>query len=695
MTQLNFRNYAGSYQLKIKNAEDLEKVQELDEVHWAAVSIPTNSLHCDKTFLACVDTDKNGRIRPAEFKRALSWMFQVLSDRGRLSEGSDVLRLQDIDTERPEGQKLRTAAELILTNLNLPEANEISLVQIRDVQSIMASAANNGDGIIPPEVTSDTDLAGFISSVMDTVGSQTDACGKQGISEEELKEFFHEAEAYLSWKTKGDLPKNQESTEIMPWGTDTPASYELVKNVEGKIDQFFAQCSLVKFDGKIAARIQLHGKKLEEIDLTDTSKIQSWLKDSSLAFPNPNELLNFEGEINPQFISCLLELKEKVLKRALGDSLKELSVNEWDKVKRIFGSYRMWLESKQGDKVEKLGSDLLRSYLKGSFREKASELIKKDLLVADDLNQIHNLEKLILYQKWLMILANNFVSFEDLYNPNRRALFEMGTLIIDKRQITFTMGVEDYQAHKKVSEKSSMYLLYVKVSGRQDEEITFEIVAPVTSGGAGGLCIGKRGIFFSVDGHEWDAEVMDIVVNPISVLESVKAPFQNVSGFMKKQINKISKSSEDKLVTTDSSTSASSAARDLMLGGGLAIAALGSSFAYITKALSEVNLVQVLLSLLGLAMIILIPGIIAGVTKIRKRDMSKLLEASGWAVNVHMRVNTAMGRLFTRAPYLPKGARKERRDTVSKFLKEFTTTSSLTKPASERRSSAPEVEGGH
>ena len=690
MTQLNFRNYAGSYQLRIKNAEDLEKVQELDEVHWAAVSIPTKSLNCDKTFLAFVDTDKNGRIRPAEFKSALSWLFQVLSDRGRVSEGTDILRLQDIDTNRPEGQKLRTAAEFILTNLNLAETNEISLAQIRDVQSIMASAANNGDGIIPPEVTSDTDLAGFISSVMDTVGSQTDACGKQGISEDELKEFFHETEAYLAWKTKGDLPENQESTEIMPWGMDTPASFELVKNVEGKIDQFFAQCALVKYDGKIAARIQLHGKKLKEIDLTDTSKIRSWLKDSSLAFPNSNGLLNFEGEINPHYVTCLLELKEKVLRRALGDSLKELSEKDWTKVKSIFGSYRTWLESKQGDKVENLGPDLLRSYLNGSFREKASDLIKKDLLVADDLNQIDNLEKLILYQKWLMILANNFVSFEDLYNPNRRALFEMGTLVIDKRQITFTMGVEDYQAHKKVSERSSMFLLYVKVTGRQDEEISFEIVAPVTSGGADGLCIGKRGIFFSVDGRELDAQVMDIVVNPISVLESVKAPFHKISDFMKKQIDKISESSEDKLVKTASSTSASSAARDLMLGGGLAIAALGSSFAYITKALSEVKLVQVLLSLLGLAMIILIPSIIAGVTKIRKRDMSKLLEASGWAVNVHMRVNTAMGRLFTRTPYLPKGAHKERRDTVSKFMKEFSAISSFIKPASGRKRSASE-----
>jgi len=113
-----------------------------------------------------------------------------------------------------------------------------------------------------------------------------------------------------------------------------------------------------------------------------------------------------------------------------------------------------------------------------------------------------------------------------------------------------------------------------------------------------------------------------------------------------------------------------------MLGGGLAIAALGSSFAYITKALSEVKPVQVLIAVLGLAMVVLLPGIFAGFAKIRKRDMSGLLEASGWAINVRMRVNTTMGRFFTHTPHLPKDARKERRDVLTKFVKEFRHASS-------------------
>jgi hypothetical protein len=81
--------------------------------------------------------------------------------------------------------------------------------------------------------------------------------------------------------------------------------------------------------------------------------------------------------------------------------------------------------------------------------------------------------------------------------------------------------------------------------------------------------------------------------------------------------------------------------------------------------------VQVLIALLGLAMVFLLPSIFAGFIKIRKRDMSSLLEASGWAVNVHMRINMTMGQLFTHTPHLPKDARKERRDIVGKFVKEL------------------------
>ncbi len=597
-------------------------------------------------------------------------MFRFLAGRSRLSEDTDILNLSDIDISHPEGQKLQAAATLILTNLNSPDAREISLAQVRDVQSIMASSANNGDGIIPPQATAEPDLAQFIVSVMETVGPALDASGKPGINEEQLKIFFQEAKSYLAWKAKGEIPKGDNTTEVMPWGAETAQAYELVVGLEEKIEQYFTQCAMVRFDERTAHQMQLRQKELEEIDFTDKPMMEERLKDAPLALPNPKGILDLEGMLNPLYIDRLSELKEKVLKRALGGSVKQLTERQWDKVKAIFLPYRVWIESKQGAKLEKLGTDKLHTYLNGTYRQRTSELIAKDLAVADDLNQLHNLEKLVLYQRWLLELANNFVSFANLYSPQRRSLFEMGRLVIDGREMTFTMRVQDRPAHKKIAENSCMYLLYLEVTGRQDKDIKFEIVTAVTSGSAGGLRIGKRGIFFTIDGREWDAQVVDIVENPISIWESVKAPFKQFTGFIKKQIDKFSKSRQTKLETSVTAPSASGATRDLLLGGGIAIAALGSALAYITKALSQVKAVHILGMLVGLAAFILLPGMIMGFAKIRKRDMSVLLEASAWAVNVQMRLNATLGRLFTHIPRLPEGARKERRDALAQFVRE-------------------------
>jgi len=671
MTNFVFKRYGGSHQLKIQDAHDLEKIQTLNEAHWAATSVPVGNLDCDPKFLSYVDTDKNNRIRTRELKEAQAWLYRMLADRSRLSEGTDILGLDDIDVSHAEGQELRKAAEFILNNLGLPQAKEISLHQVRDAASIIANAANNGDGIVPPEAVDDTDLAQFISSIMDTVGFTMDAGGKQGVGKKEVEDFFHAAETYLAWKEKGKIPAGKDSTDVMPWGKDTPHLYQLVADLEGKIDQYFIQCAMVGFDERAAGQMQLRQKELEETDFTDPKVLRDRLMNAPLAKVDPEGILDFKGAVNALYREQLLEVRNKIFKRAIGEDVKQLTQKQWEKVKTIFAPYRVYVESKQGGVVEKLGDDLLRKYLQGRHRERLNELINKDTSVANELSQIHTAEKLILYQRWLLELANNFVSFANLYDPGIRALFEAGTLVIDGREIIFTMKVQDVQVHKTQSEKSYMCLLYLEVTGRQDREIAFNIVAPVTSSNIGGLRVGKRGIFFTTDSREWDAEITDIVVNPISIWESVTAPCRQVSGFIKAQVDKLNKFRDEKIQTTMAVPTSSGATRDLLLGGGIAIAALGSAFAYIIKALSQVKLSHVLGLSLGIIVIVVLPGMIAGFIKIRRRDMSILLEASGWAINVRMRLSRALGRLFTHIPKLPKQARKEKRDSISKFVKEF------------------------
>lgn len=670
MSNLIFKNYGGSYQLRIQDVEDLMKIQKVDEVYWAATSIPVKSLNCDSVFTSYVDTDKNGRIRSDELKASLSWLLQLLSNHSHLSEGTDTLWLTDINTAHPEGQTLKETAELILKNLNIQDLQKISLIHVQDVKSFMAKAANNGDGIIPPEAVSDPDLSQFIVSVMETVGSVMDASGKPGINEDLLNRFFQETEVYLAWKKQGEIPQGKVPSEIMPWGPETVQAFELVAHLKEKIDQFFTQCLIVQFDENAASKMQLRNKELEGLDFKDSSMMENYLKEGPLALPNPEGILDLTWKINPIYSGALKELKEKVIKRAFGNSVTKITKKDWEKIESIFVPYQTWIQSKQGIRVEKLGLERLKKYKKGTYKGRIDELIAKDSIAAVKVDQIRNLEKLILYQRWLLELVNNFVSFAHIYDPQHRSMVEIGTLVIDGREIKFAMGVQDRQSHKGIAEKSLMYLLYVEVTGRQDKDIKFEIVAPVTSGTSDGLHVGKRGIFFTIDGREWDAEVVDIVVNPISIWESVKAPFKQFSDFVKKQINRFTQSGRETLDKSLSAPDTSGMARNLLLGGGIAIAALGSAFAYITKALSQVKLVHVLGTLVSISAIVILPGIILGVIKIRKRDMSVLLEASGWAVNLHMRLNAALGRLFTHIPLLPKGAKIERKDVITQFIKD-------------------------
>jgi len=672
MSKLVFKNYGGSYQLRIQGAGDLENVLLLDETRWAATSVPIRSLNCDDRLLAFVDTDRNGRIRTDEIKAAVAWLFKFLSNRGRITEGTEVLTLSDIDTSHTEGRNLRAAAERILSNLNLEGQQTISLTHVRDVQSIMSSAANNGDGIIPPDAASKPDIAEFITSVMQTVGSLQDCSGKAGIGQEELDLFFKEAEAYLSWKEKGDIAQSKNTTEIMPWGDQTPQAYEVISSLQEKVDEYFTQCAMVRLDERIQTRIMTGQGELKDFDFRDKSKMQAYLKDAPLAVPNPKGILDLETGVNPSYFEQVRELKEKVLKRALGLSVKHLTHKQWQEIKTVFAPYRAWLESKKGERVEKLGEDLLRKYLNGAYKQKVSSLIAKDAAVRDDLSQIQDVEKLILYQRWLLELANNFVSLSNLYNPRMRSLIEMGTLVIDGRQMTFTVRVYDRAHHKKIAQNSNMCLLYLEVTGRrEDKDAKFEIVAAVTSGTIGRLRIGKRGVFFTVDRREWDAEVVDIVENPISIWESVRAPFNQIADFIRKQVDKFADSRQAKIEQSFSSSSASGITRDLLLGGGVAIAALGSAFAYVTKALSQVKYVHILGVIAAVALVALLPATIVSFLKIRKRDMSVILEASGWAVNVLMRLNASLGRLFTHVPALSRSVRTQRKDLIGRYLREL------------------------
>ena len=70
------------------------------------------------------------------------------------------------------------------------------------------------------------------------------------------------------------------------------------------------------------------------------------------------------------------------------------------------------------------------------------------------------------------------------------------------------------------------------------------------------------------------------------------------------------------------------------------------------------------LAIFGVVFTVMLVSGISGWFKLRKRDMSLLLEANGWAVNVHMKVTARIARIFAFTPALPKEAVIDRRDLL-------------------------------
>ncbi len=684
-----FENYGGIFQLRLETAEDLASLGKLKESRWAATSAPVDCFRCDPAVLKCLDPNETGRIRTQDLKDAQECLFHFLSNRESAAQQSDVLRLDDLDTTHSEGRKLQEVCKWMLEQLGRQGSKEISLEQIRAFRAGYARIFPNGDGIVPLVDIEVENTRAFCADVVKYAGEVEDAGGKIGYGKEQLERFLDRARAMRDWMVEGKQTG-------WTWGDATAEATAIVFVLEAKLEQFFWQCDLLRVEPRAASRFELSEDELEGFDLEKPLAIEKRVSVAPLSRPNAAGELNLNGGLNPCYEERIWALRDKVLKRALGTDVEKLTREDWEKVKALFGPHKAWYDAKPKDEIEALGEEKLTAYVDGELPKEAEVLIERDLAVKDELEQIATVEKLCLLQRWLLELANNFVNFSQLYDPNRRSLFEEGTLVIDGRELSFSMKVTNRSEHRKIAEMSRMFLIYAEITSKvvtSAHHEKFELVVAVTAGQRGGISVGKRGVFFDIEEREWDARIVEVVENPISLWEAVKAPFQRIGGLAAQKVEQIAARETESIETTteaglekiaatparEEKLSTGSAAapghqtsvRDLLLGGGLAFAAVGSSLAFIVKTLSEVNPLHVGAAVLGLGSIVMLSSGLLGYLKLRSRDMSALLEAAGWAVNFRMKLTRRLGRLFTHRRELPKETVKKRRDLLDGFVAEI------------------------
>ena len=82
-----FFRAGGFNQVVIGSGNDLLNLDQLDQKLWVALACPTTGVEFDKTTLALIDTDKDGRVRVPELIAAAKWA-------GGLMKNPDDLRLE-------------------------------------------------------------------------------------------------------------------------------------------------------------------------------------------------------------------------------------------------------------------------------------------------------------------------------------------------------------------------------------------------------------------------------------------------------------------------------------------------------------------------------------------------------------------------------------------------------------------------
>ncbi|MFW5841639.1 MAG: hypothetical protein ACOCZE_13740, partial [Planctomycetota bacterium] len=604
-TPVQFETFGRAYHLQIRSAQQLRQILDLDEAHWVATSAPISTIHCDAALCSFVDADASGQITCRDLKQAVSWMFSVLCDTGGIDSRAEQIRVAQIDQTSGDGERIVDALNKIIDRIDAPADAAVSLGHVRQVMSREEALPVNEAGVLLPQAARDEPTRLLIKQILTTVGGTDHPSGAKGVGRQSLARFTAAVRDYLVWYDAGQIPADQQTSDTQPLGEQTAEAFQSLSPVIAKIDQYFAQCEAVALDPGFSVHMGWSEEELGQIDFDNPDAIRHVLAGAPIARARPDRVLDLTEGVNPYYQQMLAAAAERAISPALGRAVEQLTAAEWLDVKRTFDPYAKWIESQPDPAVVKLGIERLRQIAgQDDLTDGVEALLAETDRRAFVMDNLRLAEKLLLYQKHLLELANNIVSFPRLYDPSGRAMLEMGTLIMDGRRFNLAVKVENRNEHLAVAGTSNIFVIYVEIQPPQSGA-KFEVACPVVWGDKGNLTIGKRGIFHDVQGRECSARVVEIIENPVSILEALAMPFKRIGRMITGKIESIASSAEkqfdtraagaiDQVPVGQGQTPPPAPATPgrnpaMLMGAGLTIAAVGSAAAYITKTLAGVG----------------------------------------------------------------------------------------------------------
>ena len=666
-----FSRVGGINRVNLNSGNDLLALEHLDQKLWTALSCPVHGLEIDAKTLSLLDIDGDGRIRIPEILDAVKWLTASLKDADDIIKGNTALKLSSINDSTDEGKQLLASAQQILAYLGKPEATELTVEETSDTTAIFANTHFNGDGVITEEAADgDEAIKKLINDIIACIGSTNDLSGAIGITVDHIEAFFKQCEDFSAWHAKTEA-----SAGILPYGEGTAAAFEAFTKVKTKIDDYFLRCRLAMFDAGSTEVLNTLNTRYEELKTKDLPACIDEIATFPLAKVEAGKPLPLGDGLNPVWEEALTCFRELVVLPKMPQATA-LTDADWKTIITWFEPYKVWLAEKAGATVESLGLPAVREALTGNARKQLASFIEQDKAFEPHTKNIMLVDKLVRYHRDLYKLLNNYVTFHDFYSPGEEAIFQSGHLYIDQRCCDLCIKVNDMPKHDLLADTSGICLIYCNCTSKK-MGLQMTIVAALTDGDFDNLEVGRNALFYDRQGNDWDATIVKVIENPISIRQAFWTPYRRMSKFISKQVENFASSKEktmedatnaiieSKFTPADPAAPPAPPAQPFDIGKfvgifaalSLALGAIGSVIMSTLTGFLNLTWWKMPIAILCILLCISGPSMILAWLKLRKRNLAPLLDANGWAVNARAVINIAFGNTLTHLASLPKNAR--------------------------------------
>ena len=199
----------GVTRVRIKSAEDVRHLGELDKKMWTVLSCPVNGLEISSDSLRLMDQDGDGQLRLKEVVATADWLCATLRDPQSLFEQSDVIKIENIADEgiRVISDKLQKDGKVALADVQAA----IDAIAIETPE--MPAAPFEADVIAAYKAKSPEYAAYFEQEKLQKLGlaSIPEDAPKPGMTE---KKFIEMGDQISKWESEVESIKSKVESEM-------------------------------------------------------------------------------------------------------------------------------------------------------------------------------------------------------------------------------------------------------------------------------------------------------------------------------------------------------------------------------------------------------------------------------------------------------------------------------------------------